>query len=215
MNESSSVGLRERKRAQTAAAIHQAAVELVLEGGLEETTIDAISSRADVSTRTFFNYFPSKEDAVLGIDEAAVSAELEKVHVSTGDTLAAVFDLIYAIFEASGGTQRKDAKREIVRKHPQLMTRQMVRIAELEDRLSAIIADWLNDDPRFAGSGDSERLEQARIILGIGLSTVRVSMRAWAGHGSADPAAPAAQADPRKTYEHAIATLKTVMEKLS
>ena len=95
------------------------------------------------------------------------------------------------------------------------MTRQMVRIAELEDRLSSIIATWLQDDPRFAGSDDVERLEQARIILGIGLSTVRVSMRAWAGHNPADPAAPAAQADPRKTYEHAIAVLKTVMEKLS
>ncbi|MFD1715214.1 TetR/AcrR family transcriptional regulator [Amnibacterium flavum] len=216
MNDSSGLGLRERKRAQTAEAIHIAAAELVLENGLDETTIDAISARADVSNRTFFNYFPSKEDAVLGIDEGAVAAELDKVHDTQEDPLAAVFDLIYAIFEASGGKQRKELSRAVIRKHPQLMTRQMARVADLEDRLSEIIAGWLRDDERFADDTDAERLEQARLILGICLSTVRISMRRWAGHDHSGSGAGSSDTpDPRKIYERAIATLRTVMEKLS
>jgi AcrR family transcriptional regulator len=265
MNDSPTVGLRERKRAQTSEAIHVAAVELVFERGLDEATIEAICERADVSNRTFFNYFSSKEDAVLGIDEAAVSAELDTVRHSGGDPLAAVFDMIYAVFEASGGKHKKtDLTREVMRKHPQLMTRQMVRVAALEDRLSGIIAAWLADDPRFAADSDEERLDEARIILGICLATVRVSMKKWAGGRRADgtaeglespdkaaegpetadgletPGNPAAHRpgvgedadanhptaggvveapnnfddDPQKSYERAIATLRTVLEKL-
>jgi len=224
MHDSSEPGLRERKRAQTAEAIHVAAAELALERGLDATTIDAISERADVSTRTFFNYFPSKEDAVLGIDETAVSLELERVRHYDGDVLESTFDLIYALFEASGGAQKNKAlTREVILKHPQLMTRQMVRVAELEDRLSAIVADWLAHDPAFAADDEADRLDEARVILGICLATVRVSMKRWAMHGDASPgAADAAStpshsgepADPRQTYERAIASLKTVLEKL-
>ena len=209
-------GLRERKRAQTADAIHLAAAGLVLERGLEATTIDAISERADVSNRTFFNYFPSKEDAVLGIDERAVAAELDRVRDSTGDPVRATFDLIYAVFEASGGRHKNAAlTREVLQKHPSLMTRQMVRVAELEDRLSAIVAGWLDDDPRFAGDTESQRLDEARVILGICLATVRVSMKKWASQTDGDPGgAASAPTDPRTTYERAITTLRTVLEKL-
>jgi len=218
MHETSEPGLRERKRAQTAEAIHVAAAELALERGLDATTIDAISERADVSTRTFFNYFPSKEDAVLGIDETAVSLELERVRGYEGDVLASTFDLIYALFEASGGGQANKAlTRAVILKHPQLMTRQMVRVADLEDRLSAIVAGWLAHDAAFAADGEAERLDEARIVLGICLATVRVSMKRWAMHGDASPGEAAtisSPADPRQTYERAIASLKTVLEKL-
>jgi AcrR family transcriptional regulator len=207
MHHSSELGLRERKRAQTAEAIHLAAAELVLERGLDATTIDAISERADVSTRTFFNYFPSKEDAILGIDEGAVAAELDRVRDYEGDPLGATFDLIFALFEAGGGPRTKTAlKRSVMQKNPQLMTRQMLRVAELEDRLSGILAAWLAQEPRFADDTEAERTEQARVILGICLATVRVSMKRWAHTDDGGP---------RQSYEHAIATLRTVLGKLS
>lgn len=223
MQSSAEGGLRERKRAQTSEAIHVAAAELVLERGLDATTIDAISERADVSTRTFFNYFASKEDAVLGIDEIAVSAELERQRDYAGDPLAATFELVYDLFTASGGGHAKTAlKRDVMQKNPQLMTRQMVRVAELEGRLSAILAGWLAQDARFAAESDTERLEEAQVILGICLSTVRVSMRRWATQSDGDPGSEAAASgtaahvpDPRRSYEQAIAALRTVLEKLS
>jgi AcrR family transcriptional regulator len=59
-------GLRERKRLATRRAIQFAAVSVVRERGLEATTVDEIARVADVSPRTFFNYFPSKEEAIVG-----------------------------------------------------------------------------------------------------------------------------------------------------
>ncbi|MEO8263341.1 MAG: helix-turn-helix domain-containing protein, partial [Pseudolysinimonas sp.] len=59
-------GLRERKRLATRRAIQVAAIEIVRERGLDATTIDEIARIADISPRTFFNYFSSKEEAIIG-----------------------------------------------------------------------------------------------------------------------------------------------------
>lgn len=63
-------GLREIKKARTRASLARAALQLVAEDGLQATTVEAIAARADVSPRTFFNYFDSKDEAVvhLGTD---------------------------------------------------------------------------------------------------------------------------------------------------
>lgn len=67
---SAPTGLREAKKARTRASLALSALELAAEVGLQATTVDAIATRADVSARTFFNYFDSKDDAVvhLGTD---------------------------------------------------------------------------------------------------------------------------------------------------
>ena len=61
-------GLRDRKKAATRRALHVAALELVADRGLEAVSVEDIATAADVSPRTFFNYFPTKDDAVLGLD---------------------------------------------------------------------------------------------------------------------------------------------------
>ena len=62
MNETT--GLRERKKAQTRAAISQAVMGLAVERGLDAMTSDDIAAAANVSVRTFHNYFGSKEEAL-------------------------------------------------------------------------------------------------------------------------------------------------------
>lgn len=70
-------GLRERKKVATRLALHRAALELVADRGLEAVTVDDIAERADVSARTFFNYYPSKVEAVVGLDPDAPGRTVE------------------------------------------------------------------------------------------------------------------------------------------
>src|ERR1044072_4932649 len=58
-------GRRERKRRQTRERIEAAAVSLFLQRGFDATTIEDITEAADVSKRSFFDYFPSKEEVVF------------------------------------------------------------------------------------------------------------------------------------------------------
>lgn len=57
-------GIRERKKAETKNHLAQATVELIMTEGFEGATIAAISERANVSSRTFHNYFPHRDAAI-------------------------------------------------------------------------------------------------------------------------------------------------------
>ena len=59
-------GLRERKRAATRTAITAVARSLTAEHGLNGFTVEEVCEAAGISRRTFFNYFQSKEDAIIG-----------------------------------------------------------------------------------------------------------------------------------------------------
>jgi AcrR family transcriptional regulator len=57
-------GLRDRKKRRTRQAIRAAAIELFTAQGFDATTVEQIAAAADISARTYFNYFDTKEQAV-------------------------------------------------------------------------------------------------------------------------------------------------------
>jgi len=63
--------LRDRKRARTRHALVEAATDLFESKGYDETTVADIAASAEIGTRTFFSYFPSKEEVRVPISAAA------------------------------------------------------------------------------------------------------------------------------------------------
>ena len=78
----------EDRRRELRSVISAAAVDLVIERGLDAVTVDEIARAANVSRRTFFNYFPSKEDAVLGLREPVVSEEMADTYLTNAQRIA-------------------------------------------------------------------------------------------------------------------------------
>jgi AcrR family transcriptional regulator len=72
-------GRRERKKRETRAALIAAALRLAVDKGPDEVTVEEISEAADVSVRTFFNYFPKKEHAILGRDPEDTERALQRL----------------------------------------------------------------------------------------------------------------------------------------
>ena len=64
-------GLRARKRTETAKRIRQAGIRLFMERGYDATTLDDIAAAADISRRTVFHYFRSKEEILLSMRASA------------------------------------------------------------------------------------------------------------------------------------------------
>ena len=109
--------LRERKKRETRDRIHTAAVELADAQGIAETTVEEICAAADVSVRTFFNYFPSKNFAILGLTAMVISDDdRERFLQGTGTLL----DDLVSLITGYGEAMPPKHKHGIVKRHPEL-----------------------------------------------------------------------------------------------
>jgi AcrR family transcriptional regulator len=187
MNASEGTGLRDRKRRETRARLEEAAVTLVLRDGLEHTTIATISELADVSARTFFNYFDSKDAAILGLRHLEITDEAVSEYVAGddgNDLVASVVHLLFAVMDApmSRPTIRED-RLEILRRYPQILGGQLAAVTLMTGRLSEAVQSLVARDPRFCGLAAGEQAAHADLILAMCGGAVRVAMRQWAGAG--------------------------------
>ncbi|MDO9397396.1 MAG: TetR family transcriptional regulator [Herbiconiux sp.] len=107
--------LRERKKGETRAAIHEAALRLVAENGAAHASVDAICSEAGVSTRTFFNYFPSKVAAIVGLAVFEVSDAQRATFLRRTGEEGLVHDLCVLVGGIMDDSARSGADRDAIR----------------------------------------------------------------------------------------------------
>jgi AcrR family transcriptional regulator len=113
---------REQKKRLTREALHREARRLVLESGLAAVTIEAICSAAGVSPRTFFNYFPSKAAAALGVPEFSIGDEQRArfLDAPTGSVVRDLCGLVADGLAGSGGLSDRDSMHDLLHRRPEL-----------------------------------------------------------------------------------------------
>lgn len=134
------LGLRERKKRRTRQAIAAAALELFSERGYEETTIADIAAAADVAPRTFFSYFPSKEDVVFAeIDDRLADVRERLDRRPAGETpLATMRRVVLETMEALAAEHGRfaTARIKLMLERPALQARALQRLYEAEHELA-------------------------------------------------------------------------------
>lgn len=131
---------RPRGRAETSAAIESAAIELVLEHGYDRVTVDMIAHAAGVSQRTFFNYFKTKDAAVLGTMMPTVDERRARAFIlSSGPLLAEAVMLIRTPFDADRRDPLILRRIRAITSQPDLVARQMERLTGLEEELRELL----------------------------------------------------------------------------
>ena len=173
----SELGIRERKKQRTRQALRQAALELFQERGFEATTIADITAAADVAPRTFFSYFPTKEDVVLDegpqrFDQFLQQTLRQRPH---GEPLLAAFRRAALQIAADLQTQsdQQRALARIVGSTPAIQARIRERMGQWEEQLAAMIAQERNAPP-----DDLDAHVVAAALVGVLRSVQRVAVAA-------------------------------------
>ncbi|HEX9587457.1 MAG TPA: TetR family transcriptional regulator [Bradyrhizobium sp.] len=173
---SSAPGLRERKRQQTRERLTRVAMALFLERGFEATTLDDIAAAADISRRSFFHYFASKEDVVFTWQEESTAALIAAVAARPANEsmLTAAENAISAMVRQLEPGEAM-AMARLKRDNPALQARDQVKYEKLERALAEALG-------KRAGH-KAERL-QARLVAMIATGAMRIGGELWVAEGA-------------------------------
>jgi len=189
-------GLRQRKRQETRARLTRAAMTLFLERGFEATTIDDIAAAAEVSRRSFFHYFASKEDVVAAWQENAASTLTAEIVARPADEpmLTAAENAIAAAIKRIDPAETAAMSR-LKRDNPALQARDQLKYEKLERALA--------DGLARRGRTKSDQMK-ARLVAMIATGAMRVGGESWIG----DSAREKPEAFVKRTFDAIRAILK-------
>jgi AcrR family transcriptional regulator len=181
--------LRERKKLATRLELRRVTLRLVAERGFSNVTVEEIAEAANVSPRTFFNYFPSKEAALFGADPELAAATRDAIaHQTPGEPVVTVLRTIMAAqaravtaeFTELGGDPLEWLGRvRAVRTDPHLHAAHGAQMAALERSLAEAIAGRLGTD--------IERDPYPGLLAAMATGVFRSSMSFWAASGGTVP----------------------------
>lgn len=173
-------GLRERKKQHTRDSLVRAAYELFVRKGYDETTVDEIVAAVDVSQRTFFRYFASKEEVAFSL-QALVSeryvgavrrrppgeAPVELLRSTLDETWESIGEAIEEVVPLTLYMRMW----QIIETTPALVAVQLRHGAETEEELAAEIARREGLDP-----SDDPR---PRVLVAAFSGVMRAAFRSW------------------------------------
>lgn len=167
-------GLRARKKIATRRSLQRAALDLVARRGLELVTVEDIAAAVDVSPRTFFNYFPSKEDALVGGDpEVPVRLARQLVNrPPTESPLAALRAVVVPYAEVDANeVDLLMLRMDVVEANPSLAPGMIGSFAEAERMLAQALSERTGRDV----DDDAYPSLVAAVVVGA----LRASLNRW------------------------------------
>lgn len=163
-------GLRERKRLAVERALRLAAFTLMAEKDADEVTVEQIAAAADVSTRTFFNYFATKDDVFNAPSADEAEAFLERVSNVPGE-LSPLEALGRIISEDLARLEQEDTDwtlwLRVVQRNPRMLPSLLMRLGETEQQYAAAVA---------ARVGTESEALYPRLVAGCATTAVRTAV---------------------------------------
>jgi AcrR family transcriptional regulator len=173
------LGLRERKKRATRQALHSEALRLVAQRGFDDVTIEDIAAAADVSPRTFFNYFGSKEDVIVNPDPDRVERlrSMLASHTSAEPALAVIETvLVQSLDEVTDRREEWLLRLRLVREIPALTPRHLAAFDAMERVL-------IDDVARRTGRSAASDIYPV-LVGSAAMAAMRAAIARWgAGDG--------------------------------
>ncbi len=174
---STETGLRERKKRETRRRIERKAFELFETAGFENTTVEAIARAAEISPRTFFHYFPTKEDVVLADYADRLDRIVEQLAGRPeGEGPWEALEASFMVVATDYDTERDLLVRRfrIMARSPSVQARSLQLQSGWEDAVAEVLS---------RRSGREEEDLESRLMAGAAMIAVRASQRHWLATG--------------------------------
>jgi AcrR family transcriptional regulator len=186
MNEMTPMPIRERTRRLAQTELTSVAQDLFLAHGYEDTTVDQIAAAAGMSKRTFFRYFPSKDDLVIGKYDLFADRMADAFDERPGDepvwqSLRRVFDITLDYVDDPHLRARNDAMDDIVRSTPQLYARYLEKMQRVQQLLIGRVAR------RLRGAETAPSDPQPAAIVGAAFACMQAASQAWSASDRTEP----------------------------